>query len=362
MKIGFISSSKMENEKRIPLHPEHFISINPKHYKNLIFEEGYPGINEIEGINFESRENIFNESDIVVLPKPVEADYALFKEGTILWGWVHCVQNYPIVQIAIEKRMTLIAWESMYKWKGNARQEHIFHRNNELAGYCAVMHAFSLIGQNPGSYGKDLRIAVIGYGATGKGTVHALLGLGANDITVFSKRSKFEIEDAITYVKYKTYQIAGSKVLMDNKEAIEILKEYDVIINCILQDTDNPVIFIKNKELNMLKKNTLIIDVSCDKGMGFEFSQPTSFIRPILRFDNVAYYAVDHTPSYLWDAASYEISGALLPYLNYMLEKETYVGSEVLEKAIEIDKGKILNPKIINFQKRSNIWPYDMLV
>jgi len=104
------------------------------------------------------------------------------------------------------------------------------------------MHAFSLIGQNPGGYGKDLRIAVIGYGATGKGTVHALLGLGANDVTVFSKRSKFEIEDAITFIKYRTYQITESKVLIDNKEAIEVLRQYDVIINCILQDTDNPII------------------------------------------------------------------------------------------------------------------------
>jgi len=114
MKLGFIHSSKMENEKRIPLHPEHFIYIDPKHNKNIIFEEGYPGINENESFQCKSREDVFRECDIVVLPKPVEADYPLFKEGGILWGWLHCVQNYPIVQVAIEKRMTLIGWEAMY--------------------------------------------------------------------------------------------------------------------------------------------------------------------------------------------------------------------------------------------------------
>ena len=35
--------------------------------------------------------------------------------------------------------------------------------------------------------------------------------------------------------------------------------------------------------------------------------------------DDVHYYAVDHSPSYLWNSATWEISEALLPFLRTVL-------------------------------------------
>ena len=54
--------------------------------------------------------------------------------------------------------------------------------------------------------------------------------------------------------------------------------------------------------------------MSCDEGMGFEWARPTSFDDPMLTVaTGVHYYAVDHSPSYLWDSATWEISEALIP-------------------------------------------------
>ncbi len=43
-----------------------------------------------------------------------------------------------------------------------------------------------------------------------------------------------------------------------------------------LQDTERPIQFLGERGLQQLKPNVLIIDVSCDEGMGFPFSKPTS--------------------------------------------------------------------------------------
>ena len=37
---------------------------------------------------------------------------------------------------------------------------HVFHKNNELAGYCSLLHAMQPLGIT-GEYGRPLRAAVI---------------------------------------------------------------------------------------------------------------------------------------------------------------------------------------------------------
>ena len=64
---------------------------------------------------------------------------------------------------------------------------HVFHKNNELAGYCSVLHAMQLIGTT-GEYGRPLRAAVISFGATGRGAVTALNACGVNDVHVLTHR------------------------------------------------------------------------------------------------------------------------------------------------------------------------------
>ena len=54
--------------------------------------------------------------------------------------------------------------------------------------------------------------------------------------------------------------------------------------------------------------------------MGFSWARPTSFDDPTFVVgDNVTYYAVDHSPSYLWNSATWEISEALLPHIETVL-------------------------------------------
>lgn len=362
MKIGIIHSSNKENEKRYPLHIEQILKFSDEELSKLIFEENYPGINQIDQLRpiiKMKREEVFSSCDLVVLPKPTEQDFCFFKNGQTVFGWLHCVQGREITQVGIDKALTYIAWESMYKWDNKSKLFHIFQRNNELAGYCAVMHALSLVGDTAGSYGKEKKIAVLGYGSSGKGTIHALKGLGCSDLTVYTRRKKSDISDAITNVKYLQYDIVSDMVLLDGKQANQVLPNYDIIVNCILQDTDNPITFLSNQDVLGLRKNLLIIDVSCDKGIGFEFAIPTSFENPLRKFNLITYYSVDHTPSYLWEAASYEISEAVFPFIKYMIVNGSYEGNEVLEKAKEIENGRIVNPKIIRYQKRNCHFPYE---
>jgi alanine dehydrogenase len=126
----------------------------------------------------------------------------------------------------------------------------------------------------------------------------------------------------------------------------------------VLQDTDAPLTFLINDDLSTLASGTLVVDVSCDEGMGFEWARPTSFAQPdFLVGDHVRYYGVDHSPSYLWNSATWEISEALLPHLRTVLTG-AWDSSEIIRRAIEIRDGTIQNPRILSFQHRSSEYPH----
>ena len=127
----------------------------------------------------------------------------------------------------------------------------------------------------------------------------------------------------------------------------------------MLQDTDHPLMLVPEDQNDRLKPGCLIVDISCDEGMGFSFAKPTSFEAPIFKVEKVFYYAVDHSPSYLWNAASWEISNNLTPYLPIIMGgPERWEESETIRRAIEIKDGIIQNPKITSFQKRSSEYPH----
>ena len=71
------------------------------------------------------------------------------------------------------------------------------------------------------------------------------------------------------------------------------------------------------------------------------------------------YYAVDHSPSYLWNSATWEISEALLPHLRTVLAgRAAWEADATIRRAIEIRDGVILNPSILSFQHRGDVYPH----
>jgi alanine dehydrogenase len=105
---------------------------------------------------------------------------------------------------------------------------------------------------------------------------------------------------------------------------------------------------------------SLIVDVSCDTGMGFSWARPTSFADPMVTVGgNIHYYAVDHSPSLLWNSATWEISEALLPHLKTVLAgPSAWDSDQTIRRAIEIRGGIIQNPGILSFQHRAAQYPH----
>jgi alanine dehydrogenase len=372
--LGVVGSSAKENEHRLPLHPEHIPQLDADLRARITLEHGYGerfGASDasLAGFvaGFASRAEILASSDVVLLPKPQHSDVAALGPGQVLWGWPHCVQDAELTQIAIDQELTLIAFEAMNHWtRDGAVGVHVFHKNNELAGYCSVIQALQLAGKT-GDYGRRLSAVVIGFGATARGAVTALNAHGVHEVAVLTNRGVAAVGSPIHSVRIRQFDHDTdathlSHVITDRGRVplAPYLAENDIVVNCTLQDTSAPLTYLQTGDLTLFRPGSVIVDVSCDLGMGFSWARPTTFDDPTFEVgDHILYYAVDHSPSYLWDSATWENSNALIPFLRPVLEgPASWDADETLAHAIEIRDGRVVNPSILAFQGRATAHPH----
>lgn len=319
--IGFLISHK-NNEKRRALLPEDLKKI--KNVSSMYFEKGYGeliGINDEEyikcGVNMANREDIFG-CDIITDVKLGDADYLdNIDNGKILFGWAHAVQGIDFCSKAIKGKHTVIAWEEIFE-----DGRYIFYRNREVAGEAAILHGFRHCGKMP----YDARVAILGNGQTAKGALRILHGLGA-DVDVYGRKLE-------SLFKKKMY-------------------EYDVLVNCVMWDTNRTDRIIYKEDLKKMKPGTLIIDVSCDPNLEIETSHGTTIDDPVYTVDGVVHYAVDNTPAMYPKTVSKVLSGGIYKFIDGILEGNY---PECLIKATVIENGKIIDQNIKKFREARGLF------
>ena len=285
----------------------------------MFVETGYGmvmGISDEEfvnaGVNVAPREEILTK-DIICDPKIGDAEYLSQLSNQTIFGWVHAVQNKDITDKIIDGKLTAYAWEDMFE-----DGRHLFWRNNEIAGEAAILHAYMCHGIFP----YDSKVAVIGRGNSARGAIKTLNYMGAEVISYDRKTEK-----------------------LLRKE----IGEYDVIVNAVLWDTNRKDHIIYKEDLARMKKNAMIIDISCDRNGGIETSIPTTIENPTYIVDGIRHYVVDHTPSIFHKTTSESIAQVVASEIDSLIEGEP---ESVLEDAKCIECGKIIDERIIKFQNR----------
>ena len=314
--VGFPISRK-ENEYRRAIVPVHLKNI--EHPELLYFEKGYGEVLGIEDSEYEacgshiaSHDKVLSKG-IICDPKIGDADYLEELDHQTIFGWIHATQNRDITDKLLAGELTAFAWEKMFQ-KGR----HVFWRNNELAGEAAVMHAFQCYARMP----YETKVAVIGRGNTARGAIKVLNMLGA-DVRQYDRRTEELLRDE--------------------------LGQYDVVVNCVLWDVMRKDHIIYRDNLKRMRRNSMIIDVICDRTGGIETSIPTTIEEPTYIVDGVLHYVVDHTPALFHKTFTWNNSEVIWPYINELLD-EKY--SEVLADALIIESGRIIDSEINKFQRR----------
>ena len=305
----------------------------------------------------DSPNEIFEECDVVGKVKEfLPSEFGLIREGQILLGCIHPAANPKEVDALLEKKCIAFSAEDSHRY-GSV--------NSEAAGKVGALFALESIftlncggGKICGLVGAPkMNILVLGGGAAGVGALDVLSALGAN-CTVMD----------INYGRLKELDLRyGGRVCtaFSSKERIaEILPYMDIVINAVKWQKERRDFLIDRKMLGLMRKGSVIVDISNDAPGAVETSRETHFDSPRYIEEGVVHFAVSNLPSAAANSVSIAYSAQMLPMILSLLSdgvKETCIRNGYYRRSLTAYEGYLTHEETSAVQKRPWIKPEDAL-
>ena len=240
-------------------------------------------------------------------------------------------RNRDYFEALAKKKITALAFEYIKDEDGTYPAVKSL---SEIAGVASVLIASELMINN--QFGKGLlfgnitgvpptEVVILGAGTVGEFAAKSALGLGAS-VKVF--------DNSITKLRRLQNNLKQSifTSTIQQKALLKALRRCDVAIGAMRGKERCPVV-VSEAMVELMKKGSVIVDVSIDTGGCFETSEVTTHERPTYINHDVIHYCVPNIPSRYSKTASLSISNIITPFLLQIAEDGG------IEKAIRYNIG-----------------------
>ena len=275
---------------------------------------------------------VWGKSDMIVKVKePLECEYDYFKEGMILYTYLHLADNEPLTKVLLEKKVKAVAYETIVGPRGGlpclAPMSHI-------AGRLSIQEGAKYLEKTYGGRGVLLagvpgvacgNVVVLGGGNVGTNACKMAVGMGANVTVLDLNLERLGYLDDIFDKRITTLYASRGNVL-------EAVKQADLVVGAVLVPGATAPKLIKKEDLKLMKPGAVIVDVAIDQGGNAETSHATTHDDPIFEVDGIIHYCVANMPGAVARTSTLALANATLPYGLKLAEKG-------VEGACAADKG-----------------------
>jgi alanine dehydrogenase len=239
--------------------------------------------------------DVWRLADMVVKVKePVEKEYRNFREGLVLFTYLHLAPLTELTDALLEKKVTGIAYETVRDRMGTLP---LLTPMSEVAGRMSVQVGATYLEKEHG-----------GRGVVGTNAAKIALGMGARvTIVDLSLNRLREIDD-----------IFGGRVLTLASNSYNIERavcEADLVIGGVLIPGAAAPKIVTKAMVAKMKKGAVIVDVAIDQGGCIETARPTTHTDPSFVVDGVVHYCVTNMPAAVPYTSTLALTNATFPYL-----------------------------------------------
>jgi alanine dehydrogenase len=169
-----------------------------------------------------------------------------------------------------------------------------------------------LLGGVPGvAAGK---VMVIGGGVVGQNAAEIAIGLGAE--TYVYDRNIDRLRELEVLLNGRCSTCFASTLEIEQR-----LPDMDLVIGAVLIHGAKAPWVIRRSQLQMMKKNAVMVDVSIDQGGCFETSKPTTHSDPTYEVDGITHYCVANMPGAVPITSTYALTNATMPFVVKLAEE-----------------------------------------
>ncbi|ENQ3107396.1 L-alanine dehydrogenase [Bacillus sp. 491mf] len=320
MRIGVPGEIK-NNENRVAMTPAgvvHLIRNNHEVFiqKGAGLGSGFTDEQYVEaGAKIvETAEEAWSMEMVMKVKEPVASEYKYFREGLVLFTYLHLAPEPELTKALIDNKVVAIAYETVQL---ENRSLPLLAPMSEVAGRMAAQLGAQFLEKNKGGKGillagvpgvKRGKVTIIGGGQAGTNAAKIAVGLGANVTIIDLSADRLRQLD----------DIFGNQVttLMSNPYNIaQAVKESDLVIGAVLIPGAKAPKLVTEEMIKSMEPGSVVVDIAIDQGGIFETTDRiTTHDDPTYVKHGVVHYAVANMPGAVPRTSTLALTNVTVPY------------------------------------------------
>ncbi|ASS75032.1 alanine dehydrogenase [Tumebacillus algifaecis] len=293
----------------------------------------------------ETAAEVWSTADMIMKVKePIAPEYGFFREGLILFTYLHLAPEPELTKALIENGVIAIAYETIQL---PDRSLPLLIPMSEVAGRMSVQIGAQFLEKPWGGKGVLLggvpgvlpgNVVIIGGGIVGTNAAKMALGLGANVTIIDNNSTRLRQLDDIFDGRVRT--------LMSNSYNIEsMVRQADLLIGSVLIPGARAPKLVKEYMVKQMAPGSVIVDVAIDQGGSIETSdRVTTHSEPTYLKHGVVHYAVANMPGAVARTSTLALTNVTLNYALALANKgwaQAAKDDAALAKGVNVVNGKV---------------------
>ena len=284
---------------------------------------------------------VWEASDMIIKVKePLEEEIPLIRQNQILFTYLHLAADKTLTENLLKSGVKAVGYETIRDDNGALP---LLKPMSEIAGRLSIQEGAKALEKPMGGMGILLggvpgvmkaKVVILGGGVVGFNACKVAVGLGA-DVTILDiSIPRLTALDDLFGARIQTLHSTSAALR-------RCLAEADLVIGAVLIPGGATPKLIKREHLKIMKKGSVIVDVSVDQGGCCETTRPTYHEAPTFEVDGVVHYCVGNMPGAVSKTSTIALTNATLDYGLTIADKG-------LEKAAKDDEGIALGINCYN--------------
>lgn len=288
---------------------------------------------------------VFKTADMIMKVKePVGPEYDLIRENQVVFTYFHFASSKELTEAMMRSKCIAIAYETVQKDDGSLP---LLIPMSEVAGRMAPQEGAKYLEKTMGGRGVLLggvpgtspaEVVVLGGGVVGTNAAKIAAGFGAKVTIMDNNLYRLRYLDDVMEKNVTT--------MMSNPYNIrEAIRKADLVIGAVLIAGAKAPKLVTKDMLKLMKKGSVVVDVSVDQGGCIETCTPTTHENPTFVVNGVVHYCVANMPGAVPFTSTIALTNATLPYAVELANKgwnKACKESEELKLGLNMIDGKIV--------------------
>ncbi|MHB1846723.1 MAG: alanine dehydrogenase [Deltaproteobacteria bacterium] len=296
-----------------------------------------------------SSAEVWEKADMIVKVKePLPAEYALIREGQILYTYFHLAAVPELAAMLLERRVAAVAYETIQTPDGALP---LLKPMSEVAGKMAIQVGAACLEREHGGKGILLggvpgvrrgRVAILGGGVVGTNAAKMAVGLGAEVFLLDINLDRLGYLDDIFMGRVTTLH-------SDSAQIEKAVCEADLVIGAVLIPGARAPKLVPEALVAEMSEGSVVVDVAVDQGGCIETCIPTTHDNPTYVKHGVVHYCVANMPGAVSQTSTFALTNATIPYAVRIAEQGLSVAvsrDPALALGVNLYRGKVTHEAV----------------